>query len=293
MVSPKYRREYAKYQKERSSEMTSPKFKRDRNNFYSKQGFIQQIWQKDCYQFRKWSPARPPKFIIDAGANVGVFSALAAHHYPECKIFSFEVLDEIFNIFEKNMKKKIWIKGKHKFFDSSNIVCYNKALIGDNKPIGVWKHPHNIGGNTCIYDNNKSYRGKDRFDQEWTPQQIDSLSLSEFFEEQQIDFIDFLKMDVEGSEYEILFHADKNGLIPRIHALSMEIHGKPSKNRIAPEYEQLISMLKSNYKNFVQKDNMVFCSLPITTAKIYNTTITSTPDVTNTVREKIKKGRLT
>ena len=85
-----------------------------------------------------------------------------------------------------------------------------------------------------------------------------AFSLSDLFEEQQIDFIDFLKMDVEGSEYEILFHAEKMGLFPRIHTLSMEVHGKRS-----PEYKKLISILKSNYKTFEQKGHMIFCSLPI------------------------------
>jgi len=223
---------------------------RDKEYFFRE--LVKEVWTNDCYGFvNQWKPIRTPRFIVDAGANMGVFTILAASLYPECKIFSFEPLGDIFEVLKENV-----------IDDDVDILCYNKALIGNSEPIGI-AFSRNPGGNTCIYDNNKSYRGKDRFGQEWTPRQIDSLSLNELFEEQQIDFIDFLKMDVEGSEYEILFHAEKMGLFPRIHTLSMEIHGKPSKSRIAPEYDRLISMLKSNYKNFVQKDNMVFCSSPL------------------------------
>lgn len=53
--------------------------------------------------------------------------------------------------------------------------------------------------------------------------EVNSLTLEDAFISQQIDQCDFLKMDCEGGEYEILFSAGPT-ILKNIHRICMEIH---------------------------------------------------------------------
>jgi hypothetical protein len=63
---------------------------------------------------------------------------------------------------------------------------------------------------------NLRYNGKIRI-------QVNTIPLSSIIEE--LGFIDLLKLDCEGAEYEILSSAYKEGALDAVDKIAMEIHG--------------------------------------------------------------------
>jgi len=199
------------------------------------------VYTSDCYKFNgvKWD--REPKFIVDIGANVGWFTKLVAEKKPNCKVLSYELMSENYNEALKNLE------------GLQNVFLFNKAVIGDNKATAYVRAPNNIGGHRALYDKEDTYISEKRyrdliFDKdakdgatihEDLPQQI---SLKQIIEENEIDFIDFLKLDCEGCEHELMLHIFKHNLEKKILNMALEFHG-----RTWPEWEQILEELESRF----------------------------------------------
>jgi FkbM family methyltransferase len=108
--------------------------------------------------------------VIDAGANMGVFAVFVARNHPDATIYAFEPTADTFNALKENTK----------FYP--NIKVINSALgdyIGTTR---IAQEPHMTGNKIGLIGDEIEIKT------------IDSLNLS----------VDFLKMDVEGSEGIIL-----------------------------------------------------------------------------------------
>ncbi len=136
--------------------------------------------------------------ILDIGANVGI----VAHYFSQFakKVFAIEPSAEHFACLSRMVSENKL---------GEIIIPINKAIF-----IKSGKFPlfHNINRtmrslHTAVNDNSSP------------PELVDCLTLDQLFEEQKIDHVDVMKIDVEGSEAEILASegfrkvADKIGLI--------------------------------------------------------------------------------
>ena len=122
--------------------------------------------------------------IIDAGANIGCHSISYANFNPNATIYSFEPQKDIFDILETNKKLN----------KASNLVCMNKALghtmrdLYMNPPLQT---PDGI---------NYAGTGVGSGGEPTQMITIDSLDLPG---------LDFIKMDVQGSEGLVIMGAQK------------------------------------------------------------------------------------
>lgn len=210
-------------------------------------GIFAEVIAQDCYGFRKWKPLRNPKFIVDIGCQIGCFSALASYIYEEACVLSFEMMKENYDLAKKNLSK---FKGNK---------CFHAAVTGKNKPVGIIENKANTGGHKVIFDGSDSYVCQDRLkgiDSELfeTKDDFKSINFSKIFSDNSIDRIDFLKMDCEGSEYEIIPDLIKTGLIKRIDNISLEAHGRDEE-----EYRTTLDFLKKTYKNVEVKGHLLHC----------------------------------
>jgi FkbM family methyltransferase len=112
------------------------------------------------------------------------------------KVYSFEPEPENFNLLLTNVRLN----------SIKNIEAINKAV---SKKTGTAKLRIGVDESECSLDN----EGID----------VDTISLKDFFDTYKIKKIDFLKMDCEGSEYDILMNTPKEYL-KRIGKISMEVH---------------------------------------------------------------------
>ena len=207
------------------------------------EGIKNEVYVNDIYKLKGCSFQRLPKYVVDIGANVGWFSKLAAERFPETNILAYELIED-------NYKQCMKLNKPH-----SNVRVYNKAIIGNNSVKSVFFHPTNIGGHKPLFDGNSSYISAERFKEK--PSDLDippQISVKDIIEEHNIDYIDFLKLDCEGSEYEILPHIFQNNLDNKILNLAMEIHGINT-----PEYLSLLMQLKDKFDYYKQIGQIIYC----------------------------------
>ena len=140
--------------------------------------------------------------VIDVGAQMGIFSIFSALRDKSIKVYSYEPFLPNYTLFEKNIKLNNL---------SKQIFPFNKGVGKKNEMRSFTISDKNTGGHGfyCT-DSSKKI-------------QIKTISLKEVFEENKIKKCDFLKMDCEGAEYEILFNTPDNYL-KKIKSITMEYH---------------------------------------------------------------------
>ena len=201
-----------------------------------------EVITSDCYRFKSWNPENDSPCIVDIGANVGAFTKMACTKFPNASIFSFEMMENNYN-YAKSLLEEF-----------KNVHLFNYAVVGSNKPIGMFEHNSNHGGHKPIFDDEaNSYLNKSRFTAEWKEKEVPYISFDNLIKDNNIEKIDFLKLDCEGTEYEILFHIDKLNMWDKISHIAMEIHGRDSK-----EHDELIGILSKHYN--VSKGIITICS---------------------------------
>lgn len=153
---------------------------------YTSDGFIiNEIFSQDCYLS---SLINPGDVVLDIGAHIGTFSALAIHRGAQ--VYSFEPLKENFKLLELN---------------APLAMTYNHAISFDGETEN--KHIKPIGFNTGggkMGDEGEEVECK-RFDY-----------MIEMF-----DHINFLKIDIEGSEIGLLQHPE---WLKKVDIIALETH---------------------------------------------------------------------
>lgn len=212
---------------------------------------LHEVIHQDCYFFNQWKPKTQPKCIIDVGCQIGVFSSVAASRFKDCKVLSFEIDSENFKIAESNLSK------------FENCKVYNSAVCGKNSVLGYRKNHNNTGGNKAVFKGSDSYISEDKLEKttfkgiESPVEEIfptpNSINLEQVLNDNKIDEVDFLKMDCEGSEHEIIPHLVESGLFKKIKNLSLELHGRDKK-----EYNYIVSSLIKNFNTAISLRNGVY-----------------------------------
>lgn len=146
-----------------------------------------------------------PKCIIDCGANVGMASVYFANRFPEAIIVAIEPEDSNFQWLKKNCE------------NYKNIYPIQKAVRSSS-------------GKVKVVDSGSGHYGFkvmdiDNSDLNLTDAVVESISLDEVMKSFGWDHIDFLKIDIEGSERE-LFASNYNGWLSKTNALTVEIHDR-------------------------------------------------------------------
>lgn len=118
--------------------------------------------------------------LIDVGANIGMFS-IYAHMKYGCKIIAFEPIKENF----ENFRRNILLNG----LNINDFQIHNCAITDtDGDIIKLGKLDHNSGGATKIFNYVSNY------------EECRTETLSKYFNNN----CKFLKIDCEGSEYELI-----------------------------------------------------------------------------------------
>lgn len=165
-------------------------------------GIIREF-QQDQYGLRE-IPFQPGDVVLDIGANIGVGSIYLAKKYPFLNVHAFEPVPESF----ASLTTNIALNGIR------NVHPYKLAITGDGRPIQLMVDLLiNSGGataqvpDTCI-PGHRQYTA-------------DSIKLDTFLDRFNIGACKLLKIDCEGSEYEILRSSQQ---LHRIEYLRGEFH---------------------------------------------------------------------
>lgn len=140
-----------------------------------------------------------PSVIFDGGANTGSYSLLLNRYIPGCKIYSFEPVESTFNKLTGNTN------------GCEMIIPVKKGLFKDNCSMEI--NLFNSDEHSSIFDIQGLETGSD------STEVIALVRGDDFMKENNIETIDFLKLDIEGAEYDALKgfeNSIKNGKIRAI-----------------------------------------------------------------------------
>jgi len=172
--------------------------------------------------------------VLDIGANIGNVSSYILEN-KSCKVYSFEPNVLCFEIL------------KRRFIDDKRIKIYNLAISNFSGKTNLYLHHKSKGISDSTYLESSSLKEtKDNVSKnnyiEINVFNIEDL-LSKF------ERIDLIKIDIEGSEYEIMPFLIKNRL--KIQCVLCELHGKPDSDveliknyDFTTKYQKLIKTLK-------------------------------------------------
>jgi len=184
---------------------------------------LQQVLIERAYEC---SLAADPKVIIDGGANIGTTSVFYANRYPEARIYAVEPDPSNFRMLQKNR-------------------CNYPAVT----PIwgALWKDEQSV---KIAPPQTFSHWGV-RVLGEGT--QVPSFTVPSLMNRYGLDFVDILKLDVEGAEYEVLCTAPE--WIERVGMIAIETH-----DRFRPGCSAMFESVASEFPFRQQKGDVAFAS---------------------------------
>ena len=171
--------------------------------------------------------------IVDIGAQKGTFTLLAASRNRNAKTYSYEPQEGNYKMLAKN------IKGNN----LRNSKAFNLAVSDHDGEIAFYESSINNGGHSAF-----EYEGNMR--KTISP----CITLSAVFRENSISHCRLLKLDCEGSEYNILFSAPREILMGTDYII-MEIHEGMHEGHTAKEMKKF---LESNNFNVRKQENMLY-----------------------------------
>jgi FkbM family methyltransferase len=118
--------------------------------------------------------------IIDVGSHIGLFALYASQFCKKGKIFCFEPNQENYDLLLSNMRLN----------NMANITSYNAAVSNSDMDVMLYLNADNTAHSLHI-PNSKSVKVK-------------SLTLRSILDSNKLETCDYLKLDCEGSEYDII-----------------------------------------------------------------------------------------
>jgi len=156
----------------------------------------------------------PGDVILDLGANLGIISILLSKKFPFTKIYSFEASPINYQNFLKNIEDN----------NCTNISPFNLAVWSTtDDTIEIPTSPTNSGGSSIYY--------KPEFFTQYPVSKVQTISLEDIFNQNDIENCKLLKIDVEGAEYEIFKTFPKERL-NNIKNIGIELHKCKAANLI-------------------------------------------------------------
>ncbi|MBN8623652.1 MAG: FkbM family methyltransferase [Flavobacteriales bacterium] len=204
---------------------------------------LDEVFTSDFYKFE--SDDLDP-VIIDCGANVGFSVLYFKITHPGAKIYAFEPDSKNYGFLQKNIQSYRW----------ENDVFPYKTLVSDSDGFEFFEELGNAGSKIVEESPNATY--------------IKKIRLLSFLNELDKD-IDFLKLDIEGSEFQVV--PDLKPWYPRIKRIYIEFHCENSDFQYI--YDFISKHLGDHFKfqinaNFTKDQNIYTSIQNVNSSTYYN-----------------------
>ncbi|MDP2704170.1 MAG: FkbM family methyltransferase [bacterium] len=169
-----------------------------------------QIWLQRVYVPQGFE-IKNRDLVIDIGAHIGLFSIFAATYAANGRVYAFEPAPENFRMLQRNIRlNKI-----------SNIIPANQAVAEVSGTRDFILYKESTAAHSFVFGETEE---RDII-------KVQTVGLDEIVKKNDIQAIDFLKMDCEGAEYETLFNTSPKTL-GMIHKISMEYHDMDNERNV-------------------------------------------------------------
>jgi len=154
----------------------------------------------------KYEPPTSPRFIIDAGANIGLTSVYFSLNFPSATIIAIEPEPSNLEILNSNVQA------------FPNIHVISGALIGNAGVAHVFDPGNGHWGFQAV--GTPPLEGQSRE----SVLQVPGYTVSEILKLYDRQFVDILKLDIEGAEQEVMEHSAP--WIGRVNTIVAELHDR-------------------------------------------------------------------
>lgn len=176
------------------------------------------ILYKDIFVHRiyHFDAMRPDPLILDCGSNIGMSILYFKQRYPRARIVAFEPDPDIIpflesNIAGNNLKDVRWLQTALSR-DSEKKIFYSDGICGSGL------------SETLTRENSHA----------WKQYEVPCMRLRDYLTEP----VDFLKMNIEGAEYEVL--ADSEDRLRQVREMIIEYHHLPGLPRSLHQILELL-----------------------------------------------------
>lgn len=156
-----------------------------------------------------WGDYEPPGFeidrdftVVDIGAQIGVFTVMAGRKAISGRVLSFEPHPDNFSLLQSNVSAN----------ELHQVKTYNRAVASTEGPLKFYVSSFNTGGHSIVASGGSQVELI-----------VDAVRLEDILKGENISHIDYLKMDCEGAEVQIL-RSLASDTLRRISRIVMEIH---------------------------------------------------------------------
>ena len=181
---------------------------------------VDEIFNEQIYRF-KTSSARP--LIIDCGSNIGLSILFFKLNYPSSRVTAFEPDPYIYKILNKNIES----------FALDDVVAINKGIWNKEEKLQFFSEKSLAGSFTTDFSGNND------------TQLVDTISLKSYLSQE----VDFLKIDIEGAELEVL--KDIKDSLSCVKQMFIEYHSLKSGEQ---ELDVVLKIIKEAGFRYYVKD---------------------------------------
>jgi FkbM family methyltransferase len=185
------------------------------NNYYWLLHSIKELFQQEVYKFK--SDTETPT-IIDCGSNIGLSVIYFKLLYPSAKIVAFEPDKTLYNHLIKNIQS----------FNLENVKAYQKGVWSDDKVLNFHAEG-TLGGALGPISNAQSTT------------EVEVIRLKSLLSQR----VDFLKLDIEGAEYEVLNDCKES--LSNVRHLFVEYHSHSNRQQNLHEILKWITAAGMRY----------------------------------------------
>lgn len=169
---------------------------------------FKEIFMEECYMHAFPHKLSSFPLFIDIGANAGYFSLFAVSRFANTKILAYEPISSNFEQLRRNINLN---KG-------CNISAFQMAVAGySGKAVMAYDDANKLTTSARMISENFPTHENNVIE-------IQCVTIKDIFDENKLDICDFLKMDCEGAENEIIFNCPLEYLL-RIKQFAIEVHG--------------------------------------------------------------------
>lgn len=173
--------------------------------------------------------------IIDIGGNAGFFSLSSFKKFPKARIHAFEPHPYCFKVME----------GYKTTFTQYDWHLYNNAVSDKNDMLTL--HTTSVNDFTTMANTVGEVK-METFE-------VESVRLDTILEQNNITHVDFMKVDCEGAEYDILYALDSNTL-QTVKAMCIECHKGSNEKRTLQALDTFIAKAGFKTKNLVESERL-------------------------------------
>jgi len=169
----------------------------DPHNFYTlyKDIFVHRIYHFDAQ--------RQDPLILDCGSNIGMSVLYFKHVYPGARVIGFEPDPVVCPCLEENVRRNAL----------AGVRCLQAGVAGREGMLAFYSDGK-CGSSLAANMSDGPPRG-------WQKHEVPCVRLRDYLAEP----VDFLKMNIEGAEWEVL--ADSEDLLPNVREMVVEYHHFP------------------------------------------------------------------